>query len=116
VLIAQHLGLTAASTNLYLLPCNPLQFNFTMSYEPKHDLEQAQSPYKKNELDLEPQETHRRGSVFSTSGRRMSISDEVFGEITEDGPNYRDVRLFATDVCQLSANEHRLVGWELLSS
>jgi hypothetical protein len=64
-----------------------------MSYEPKNDLEQAQSPYKKDEQynDLEPQETRRRGSVFSTSGRRMSISDEVFGEITENGPNYRDV-------------------------
>ena len=62
-----------------------------MSYEPKHDLEATQSPYKKDELHLEPQETYRRGSVFSTSGRRMSISDEVFGEITEDGPNYRDV-------------------------
>lgn len=79
-----------------------------MSYEPKHDLEQAQSPYKKDELDLEPQETHRRGSVFSTSGRRMSISDEVFGEITEDGPNYRDVRLSSLfDVnCQLTKQ-----GW-----
>jgi hypothetical protein len=64
-----------------------------MSYESKNDLEQAQSPYKKDEHynDLEPQETHRRGSVFSTSGRRMSISDEVFGDITEGGPNYRDV-------------------------
>jgi hypothetical protein len=65
-----------------------------MSYEPKNDLEQAQSSYKKDVYnDLEPQETHRRGSVFSTSGRRMSISDEVFGEITEGGPNYRDVRI-----------------------
>lgn len=63
-----------------------------MSYEPKHDLEQAQSADKKQNLDLEPQETHRRGSVFShRSARRFSISDEVFGEITEEGPNYRDV-------------------------
>lgn len=62
-----------------------------MSYEPKHDLETSQPAYKKEELHLEPQETRRRGSVFSTSGRRVSISDEVFGEITEEGPNYRDV-------------------------
>lgn len=64
-----------------------------MSYESKNDLEQGQSPYKKDELSLEPQETHRRGSVFSQSGRRMSVSDEVFGEITEGGPNYRSVCL-----------------------
>ncbi|KAL1591838.1 hypothetical protein SLS59_010016 [Nothophoma quercina] len=74
-----------------------------MSYEPKHDLEQAQSPYKKDELDLEPQETHRRGSVFSTSGRRMSISDEVFGEISEGGPNYRDVGWMGTVVVMIKS-------------
>lgn len=34
----------------------------------------------------------RRASVFSTGGRRQSITDDVFGEITEDGPNYRAVR------------------------
>ncbi len=65
-----------------------------MSYEPKHDLEQAQSQHK-NEYDLEPQQTQRRGSLLSVfsqrEGRRYSISDEVFGEITEKGPNYRDV-------------------------
>lgn len=87
-----------------------------MSYEPKHDLEQAQSPYKKDELDLEPQETHRRGSVFSTSGRRMSISDEVFGEISEGGPNYRDVWFPSSIVYQLSTNTLRWAGWVPSSS
>lgn len=66
-----------------------------MSYEPKHDLEQAQSTDKKHDLNLEPQATHRRGSITSVfshrSGRRFSITDDVFGEITEEGPNYRDV-------------------------
>ncbi|CAN9282283.1 unnamed protein product [Alternaria alternata] len=62
-----------------------------MSYEPNNNLEATRSPEKKNEYDLEPQTTHRRGSVFSTGGRRVSITDDVFGEITEEGPNYRDV-------------------------
>jgi len=62
-----------------------------MSYEPKDNFGAIESSYKKNELDLEPQETHRRGSVFSTGGRRVSITDDVFGEISEEGPNYRDV-------------------------
>lgn len=61
-----------------------------MSYEPKHNLEASQSPYKKDKLHLEPHETRRKGSVFSISARRVSISDEVFREITEEGPNYRD--------------------------
>lgn len=63
-----------------------------MSYQPNSNLESTRSPEKKNEYDLEPQTTHRRGSVFSTGGRRVSITDDVFGEITEEGPNYRDVR------------------------
>jgi hypothetical protein len=67
------------------------------SYEQKwDDAEAAQHPAKKDEIDtLEPTETRRRGSVFSVghgSKRRLSISDDVFGEITEDGPNYRNVR------------------------
>jgi hypothetical protein len=62
-----------------------------MSCEPKNDLEAVESSYQKGDMHLEPQETRRQGSVFSTSGRRISISDEVFGQITEDGPNYRDV-------------------------
>lgn len=28
---------------------------------------------------------------FSASGRRISITDAVFGDIVEGGPNYRDV-------------------------
>jgi len=28
---------------------------------------------------------------LSAQGRRISIVDDVFGEIKEDGPNYRDV-------------------------
>jgi hypothetical protein len=30
---------------------------------------------------------------FSASGRRTSITDAVFGNIQEGGPNYRDVRM-----------------------
>lgn len=31
---------------------------------------------------------------LSAQGRRISIVDDVFGEIKEDGPNYRDVSLY----------------------
>lgn len=34
-----------------------------------------------------------RRASYDAAGRRVSISDAVFGEITEGGPNYRDVRL-----------------------
>jgi hypothetical protein len=68
-----------------------------MSYEQKwDDAEAAQLPAKKGEINnLEPTETRYRGTVFTVghgSKRGMSTSDDVFGEITEDGPNYRDVR------------------------
>lgn len=43
----------------------------------------------------------RRGSIYqvfppgerrmSAQGRRISIVDDIFGEIKEDGPNYRNV-------------------------
>lgn len=51
------------------------------------DLESTQSPYEKNELHLQPQETHCKDSVFSAGGR-VYISDEMVGSITGDGPNY----------------------------
>ena len=88
-----------------------------MSYEPKHDLEQSGSHDRKHDLDLEPQETRRRGSVFSTrSARRFSISDEVFGEITEAGPNYRDVSILVITSSHFRLTAYRLVGWALLLS
>lgn len=43
----------------------------------------------------------RRGSIYqvippgerrlSVQGRRISVVDDIFGEIKEDGPNYRNV-------------------------
>lgn len=43
----------------------------------------------------------RRGSIYqvippaerrlSAQGRRISVVDDIFGEIKEDGPNYRNV-------------------------
>ena len=45
----------------------------------------------------------RRGSIYqvippserrmSAQGRRISVVDDIFGEIKEDGPNYRNVQL-----------------------
>lgn len=33
----------------------------------------------------------RRFSGYDDAGRRVSVVDDVFGEIKEGGPNYRDV-------------------------
>lgn len=43
--------------------------------------------------DLAPVETTHPGEV---TDRRVSVVDAVFGQISEDGPNYRDVRIFMT--------------------
>lgn len=55
---------------------------------------------------------------FSASGRRISITDAVFGDIQEGGPNYRDVCIgFSWLHLALNAHvEHRLAGWEQRSS
>jgi hypothetical protein len=54
-------------------------------------------------VSLHAQESKREGELhnivdhsvshasYDATGRRVSISDAVFGEITEEGPNYRDV-------------------------
>lgn len=36
-------------------------------------------------------EKGRRFSGYDDAGRRISVVDDVFGEIKEGGPNYRDV-------------------------
>jgi hypothetical protein len=46
----------------------------------------AQNEYRSYSVDG----ARRRLSVL---GRRVSVVDDVFGEIVEGGPNYRDVRL-----------------------
>jgi hypothetical protein len=38
-------------------------------------------------------ERGRRFSGYDTAGRRISVIDDVFGEIKEGGPNYRDVSI-----------------------
>jgi hypothetical protein len=40
-------------------------------------------------------------------------NDAVFGTITEDGPNYRNVRHLMHTTPEDTANENRLVGSEL---
>jgi hypothetical protein len=42
-------------------------------------------------------ERGRRFSGYDTAGRRISVIDEVFGEIKEGGPNYRDVSSFCAE-------------------
>lgn len=55
-------------------------------------------------------ERGRRFSGYDTAGRRISVVDEVFGEIKEGGPNYRDVSALAQRMCShlLTPGE---VGW-----
>ena len=76
-----------------------------MSYAPKWEepkweetvqVSSPQTEYGKEELiGVEQTTTRRKSSLFTIvsrgSKRRYSISDDVFGEITEEGPNYRDV-------------------------
>ena len=48
-----------------------------------------------------PSDANRRGSIYqvippgerrmSAQGRRISVVDDIFGEIKEGGPNYRNV-------------------------
>lgn len=51
-------------------------------------------------------EKGRRFSGYDTAGRRISVVDDVFGEIKEGGPNYRDVSCRARFLywCQLKAS------------
>lgn len=66
----------------------------------------ATSSEKGVHYDGEPQHLDhpsdvRRGSIYqvippgerrmSAQGRRISVVDDIFGEIKEDGPNYRNV-------------------------
>ena len=54
--------------------------------------------YKEDKYpDLTSTQTRQEGTIeesrFSASGRRTSITDAVFGDIQEGGPNYRNVRM-----------------------
>ena len=43
----------------------------------------------------------RRFSGYDNGGRRISVVDDVFGEIKEGGPNYRDVGWLGTSVLMM---------------
>lgn len=43
------------------------------------------------------------GRRLSVTGRRVSTVDDVFGEIVEGGPNYRNVCIQSTIRCRRSA-------------
>jgi hypothetical protein len=49
--------------------------------------------------------TTRRASIFSQQ-RRGSITDDVFGEITEDGPNYRAVCYYTRTFIAIAHHSH----------
>lgn len=50
----------------------------------------------------------RRKSSFNAAGRRVSVVDDVFGEIKEGGPNYRDVSFALRSSRSLTSGK---VGW-----
>lgn len=52
----------------------------------------------------------RRFSGYDTAGRRISVVDDVFGEIKEGGPNYRDVRFTEQHTLRCSLTVKRLAG------
>lgn len=70
-----------------------------------------------------PQREGHRGSIYqiippaerrmSAQGRRISVVDDVFGEIKENGPNYRNVNTTHQLRARQGANPPRLGGLEL---
>ncbi|KAF1956431.1 putative amino acid transporter, partial [Byssothecium circinans] len=83
--------------------------------------EKYTQPYDGTALGGQDPESHRKdarrnsrwslGAGSSRSQRRGSINDAVFGEITEDGPNYRDVGWLGTVVLMMKTQ----VGLGVLS-
>jgi hypothetical protein len=63
---------------------------------------------KEGSDNLYPTTTYGEGTA-----RRASISDAVFGEITEDGPNYRAVRQ-TEETSERYTNSRRSAGKERL--
>lgn len=66
-------------------------------------------------LNLEPS----RLSEVQVAGAPAVAHDAVFGDITEDGPNYRDVSKHTRAKVVLenrTADKDRLAGWERLLS
>ena len=49
------------------------------------------------------------------TGRRVSVVDDVFGEIVEGGPNYRNVGISQDSISQKLTIFTRSVGWGLAS-
>ena len=56
------------------------------------------------------------GRRLSVTGRRVSVVDDVFGELVEGGPNYRNVGLSQDVILQQLTVPDRSVGWEPLPS
>ncbi|RMZ82780.1 hypothetical protein DV738_g1499, partial [Chaetothyriales sp. CBS 135597] len=63
------------------------------------------SKEKADHVDFVPPEDGPRGDVpgrrLSVTGRRVSVVDDVFGEIVEGGPNYRSVGWMGTSVLMM---------------
>ena len=53
------------------------------------------------------------GRRLSVLGRRVSVVDDVFGEIVEGGPNYRNVGLSQGSISQKLTTFTRSAGWAL---
>jgi hypothetical protein len=84
-----------------ILPQEPLLEMPSVKNSEKQELDFAsarldivQSDVKPGDLEDHPGYSGRGMSTTPDTGRRASIEDAVFGEISESGPNYRDVRLY----------------------
>jgi hypothetical protein len=80
-----------------------------MSKEKDEHLGASENEYRSYSVD----ESGRRLSV---TGRRVSIVDDVFGEIVEGGPNYRNVGVSQNTILQKLIIFARSVGWGPLPS
>ena len=74
--------------------------------------------------EAQPMDSQRKGSIYqvvpagerrmSAQGRRISVVDDIFGEIKEGGPNYRNVNILPQWNCTRTDLLRRLDGWALL--
>lgn len=63
------------------------------------------------DMTIQQDSAAEEGKVVTEHGRRSSVTDAVFGEVTEGGPNYRNVGHHVAGSGSTSTdNEHSSAG------
>jgi len=96
--------LSTTHSRLFAMPKHEPQDTKVETMSEKYD---TLGPVSTDEVDaVRRMSAARRSSIvpghgrkMSEGGRRVSVADAVFGEITEEGPNYRDVRVLQENTC-----------------